>query len=172
MSPALHPAGAAPGTADPLAGLHGYHLPTPVSWWPPAPGWWLLAVVVLALLVATATWLLRRYRRRAALRAACRELQTLRATVRSDGDALAFVRGVSRLLRRFALSRFPRAGVAGLAGSEWLAFLDNHGGGGRFGNGPGRVLVEAPYRPTAEIPAQELADLAESWIRHNREAQA
>jgi hypothetical protein len=155
--------------ADPLAQLRGYHLPAPVSWWPPAPGWWVLAVLLLVL-VGTGAWLLlRRRRRRAAARRAQEELLALRAALGSGGDPAAFVRGLSRLLRRFALARFPRQEVAGLTGADWLAFLDANGGGGRFRNGPGRLLTEAPYRATGDIPAEDLADLARDWILRNAE---
>lgn len=155
---------------DPLADLRGYHLPDPVSWWPPAPGWWLLALLGLSLLVLLAGWLVRRHRRGAAARAAQAELTALRAALAQDGDAAACARGLSRLLRRFALVRFPRRAVAGLSGEEWLAFLDAQGGGGRFQTGPGRLLLDAPYRPPQDLPVAELASLVEDWIRRNRQS--
>jgi hypothetical protein len=155
--------------ADPLAGLRGYHLPDPVGWWPPAPGWWVLALLTLVLLAAGIHWAARRHRRRAAARQALKELARLREGLAVDGDRTAFARGLSRLLRRFALVRFPRREVAGLAGEDWLAFLDATGGGGRFREGPGRLLSEAPYRPPAEIQVESLAALAEDWIGRNRE---
>ena len=165
MTPVALPAQA----ADPLADLHGYHLPAPVSWWPPAPGWWLLALLCLVALGALIHWLATRYRRTAATRAARAELTQLVARHAQDGDGPAFARDLSRLLRRFALVRFPRRQVAGLTGTAWLEFLDAHGGDGRFGDGPGRLLVEAPYRASTQRSAAESAALVESWILHNRE---
>jgi len=161
-----------PTAADPLAGLRGYHLPEPVSWWPPAPGWWVLAGLAVLVCLMVLGWLLRRRRRRAAARLALGELAALRAAYQRDADPARFARGLSRLLRRFALARFPRGEVAGLAGQRWLGFLDAHGGAGRFREGPGRLLADAPYRPRAEIPADELAALAEAWIRANPEFRA
>jgi hypothetical protein len=155
---------------DPLVDLRGYHLPDPVSWWPPAPGWWLLALLGLALLVLLAGWLVRRHRRGAASRAAQAELAAIRAALAQDGDAAACARGLSRLLRRFALVRFPRRAVAGLSGEAWLAFLDAQGGAGRFQSGPGRLLLDAPYRPPQDLPIAELASLVEDWIRRNQRA--
>lgn len=163
MNPLTDPA------ADPLAGLRAYHLPEPPSWWPPAPGWWLLAACVLMLLAALAWWLLRRRTRRAAARAALRELGDLRATLRADDDAAGFVRALSKLLRRYAISAFPRRDVAALTGDDWLYFLDRHGGDGQFAGGPGRQLLDAPYRRDPAVGARDLAILAERWIRHNRE---
>ena len=158
---------------DPLAELRGYHLPDPVSWWPPAPGWWLLALLMAGLLVLMAIWLLRIWRQnrvaRAAPRAALDELAALRAAYTREGDVAAYARGLSRLLRRFALARFPRRAVAGLSGEDWLAFLDAHGGEGRFQAGPGRELLAAPYRPAGELAVGELAALVEEWIERNRQ---
>jgi hypothetical protein len=179
-----HPTGALPGlsttpstgganpaamaSGDPLADLHGYHLPDPVSWWPPAPGWWLLMLLGLCLLGVLTWWLVRRYRHEAAGRAAQAELLVLRAALTQDGDTAVFVRGLSRLLKRLALVRFPRRAVAGLSGEDWLAFLDAEGGAGRFRSGPGRLLLDAPYRPPQDLPVAELASLVEDWIRCHR----
>lgn len=159
-----------PGVAplEPLAELRGYHWPDPVGWWPPAPGWWLLALVVLALLTLLGWWALRIWRRGAAARAALVELAALNAAYARDGDSAALARGLSRLLRRFALTRFPRRAVAGLSGEAWLAFLDTQGGGGRFLAGPGRLLVEAPYRPPGDLAVDELVALVAAWIRYHR----
>ena len=170
--------------SDPLAGLRGYHPPEPVSWWPPAPGWWLLTLLMAGLLALLLVWALRAWRRRRRLRAAPRaaldELAALRAAHARDADTAAYARGLSRLLRRFALARYPRRAVAGLSGEDWLAFLDAHGGAGRFQAGPGRELLVAPYRPGGELAARdnlatggelavgELATLIEDWIQYNR----
>ncbi len=156
------------GMPDPLAELRGYQLPEPVSWWPPAPGWWLLVLLGLLLIAATVGWMVRRYRLGAVTRAARDELSRLRSAYGRDGDATALAMGLSRLLRRVALSRFPRRRVAGLTGQDWLAFLDEQGGNGRFRDGPGRLLVEAPYRPRDELPVEELVELARDWIKSNR----
>lgn len=154
--------------ADPLAELRGYHLPEAVSWWPPAPGWWILVLSLLAVLTALAVWLIGRRRRGAAIRRARRELRELESRWRQEGDALDYVRGLSRLLRRFALARFDRRRVAGLTGERWLVFLDEHGGGGRFRSPTGRLLVESAYRPDGDLPVRDVARLVTDWIESNR----
>ena len=92
-------------------------------------------------------------------------------------DDPSFMRGIepaevarrlSRLLRRYALTRFPRREVAGLAGDDWLRFLDAHGGDNSFTQGSGRVLQDIPYRPGADTTTlAELAALVRNWIVHN-----
>ncbi len=158
--------------ADPLAQLRDYHLPEPVSWWPPAPGWWLLAGLLLMAMLGLGWWLLRRRKRRAPLRAARAELQALHADWQLDGDDQDFAKGLSQLLRRYALSRFPRKQVAGLSGEDWLNFLDAHGGDGHFSNGPGRLILNAVSRPDVKVPVEQLMSLAKAWLGRNPEVRS
>jgi len=44
------------------------------------------------------------------------------------------------------LAYAPRAEVAGLTGDAWLAWLDRDLDEPRFRDGPGRKLLELPYR--------------------------
>ena len=157
-------------TVDALAGLRAYHLPDAPSWWPPAPGWWGLALLLLLAGTALAWWLVRRRYRHAAYRQALHELHALRNTLAEGRDVAAFVRGLSKLLRRYAIALYPRQQVAALSGENWLRFLDRHADGNHFLHGPGRQLLDAPYRRQPEAATAELATLVENWIRRNREA--
>ena len=149
--------------SDPLHGLHDVHLPAAVSWWPPAPGWWALAALLLVL-CAAAWWTLRRYRASAARRGALRELKQLQQS--GDNADTQFAAALNRLLRRYALACFPREQVAGLSGEHWLAFLDHSGGlDQRFQRGPGRQLLNAPYRRQGQVDRPALVELARLWIR-------
>lgn len=166
--------------ADPLAGLRDWHLPEPVSWWPPAPGWWLVAGLGLALAVIAVHCWRKRRRRTAPVRAALAELAVLRSRFAQEPDGRRFAAAVSVLLRRLALARYPRDQVAGLAGRQWLDFLDRTGGAGGFTQGPGQILAELPYRrsgeddrdpgrrPIRDSEGAGLAELAHRWIRANR----
>lgn len=150
--------------ADPLSQLKDIHLPPAISAWPPAPGWWLLAALVLAAAAFAGRLFLRRWRYRRAARQAAAELRALAARYRAEGDAMALARALSPLLRQAALAYFPRTEVAGLTGENWLAFLDRSGGGGRFAAGPGRALVDAPYRPGAAVAAEALLAACAAWL--------
>ncbi|HIE54750.1 MAG TPA: DUF4381 domain-containing protein [Chromatiaceae bacterium] len=150
---------------DPLSGLKDIHLPDPVGWWPPAPGWWLLAALLLVLLFLLGrVWRARRCGR-ALYDEALAELEVIRSHYESRGDPQQAVRDLSRLLRRVAISRFPREEVAGLVGDDWLGFLDRAIDGGGFLHGPGRVLAEGPYRAEPEtFDVEPLFTLVRRWL--------
>ncbi|MBI2379304.1 MAG: DUF4381 domain-containing protein [Gammaproteobacteria bacterium] len=154
--------------AETLSQLRDIQLPPPVSAWPPAPGWWLLGLLVLALSAVALRWLWRRRRGRLAANQALKELAAIEARYASCGDRRALASELSVLLRRTALAYHRDPIVAGLTGEDWLAFLDAQGGAGRFAEGPGRYLVEAPYRPDLEWDAPALLTLVRQWLRHTR----
>jgi hypothetical protein len=142
--------------------LRDIHLPHAPSWWPPAPGWWIVAAILLAI-VACAAWWRGRQRRlsRSAMTAARHEL----ARLRSGGEPLSKVRDASSLMRRLAISVFPRRDAAGLTGEAWLHFLDAPMENAPFSRGPGRILINAPYRRSvSEDEVRPLLDLCAGWI--------
>lgn len=147
---------------DPLAGLRDIHPPPPVPWWPPAPGWWVLLVL---LVIALAVVGYRYYRRQAPARAALRELGRLAEEYRGRPEPGILAAGLSRLVRRLALVGYPKERVAGLTGEAWLGFLDRTLDDGRqFRDGPGRVLITAPYRRTPDLDGVALLALVEQWV--------
>lgn len=151
---------------DTLAELREIHLPPPVSWWPPAPGWWLLAGLLVAFALLLAVWWRRRHRQGALARQARAELARVRRHYQEKRDPRVMARELSRLLRRVAISCFPREQVAGLTGEAWLEFLDRALGEREspFRQGVGRVLVEAPYAVGVRIEAEPLLELVARWI--------
>jgi hypothetical protein len=136
--------------------LRDIHLPGPVGWWPPAPGWWLVA----ALLVIAVVLVLRRRSpvnpRPDPVALACRELAELRRDYERHGDASRLAAELSVLLRRTLLASDLREEVAGITGRAWLERLDARAGAPLFTEGPGRVLLDAPYRRGAEIDVPAL----------------
>ncbi len=159
--------------ADPLSNLRDWHLPDPVSWWPPAPGWWLVAGVLLATLLLTAHVWRRWHQQRTSTRIALRQLDALQTALTADGDVRRFAAGVAQLLRRLALVRFPSAQIAGLTGQAWLSFLDATGGNGGFTQGAGRLFTDAAYRADATAQdgdPEQLHKLAADWIRNAQSA--
>ncbi|VAX12744.1 FIG00657500: hypothetical protein [hydrothermal vent metagenome] len=147
--------------------LRDIHLPTEPGFWPPAPGWWILAVLLLALLL----WLIRLGLRRYRLRRQRQRILAMLDELEQDNDAITpeKIARISSLLRRLALMRYPRQRVAALTGADWLQFLDESGGNGRFSHGPGQVLASGPYQPTlsSELDIGALSVLLRDWIKKN-----
>jgi hypothetical protein len=160
-------------SADPasLSNLHDIVMPEAVSWWPLAPGWY----VIVSLLLVFAVWAtlhnLRRYRRNAYRRQALQELQALGSASGDPETRGRVLADVAELLRRVALSAYPRSRIVGLTGEAWLAFLDETGGGDAFSRGSGRLLVTGAYRTSGDYPAdsvREVLTLATGWVNDHR----
>lgn len=134
--------------------LRDLHLPDMIGWWPLAPGWWIVfGLVLIAMLV-----LLRRFlhtrARGAPRRHALRRLNQLLTEYEEQRNVVSFAARLSELLRRTMLAYAPREEVAGLTGEAWLEWLDRDLAHPQFVAGPGRKLIELPYRD----PDTSLAD--------------
>jgi hypothetical protein len=146
---------------DLLAELNDIAEPAPVSLFPATRAWAVLAALLVALLALAVRAFVRRRRATAYRRAALAELRALAPAVEA-GDPGGLAR-LQALLRRTALTAFPRADVATLTGDAWAGFLERTGG--RFGP-LAAALAEAPYRAVAVDPAAALA-AARHWIRRH-----
>lgn len=153
--------------------LHDIVMPGPVPWWPPATGWyWVMAfALVLAVLFAFrgyVRWQHNRYRREALI-----ELTRLEAELKGSEQRTQLLPGLSELLKRTALSAFPRAQIASLIGAPWFAFLDRAGQKIAFSTGLGAMLENAVYDPrnAAALDEQKVHELTAAiryWIKHHR----
>ena len=155
------------GTAAAMASLDNLHdivMPEAVSWWPLAPGWYVLLVIVVGLAINFAIRAMRRYRRNAYRR------EALAMLLNASADPSSLSSEVAVLLKRTALSAFPREQVASLTGEGWLAFLDRTGATKDFSQGAGRVLGGGQYGVDAlsEFESAALLSAAVSWIRNHR----
>jgi hypothetical protein len=150
---------------DPLSDLRDIHLPPSPPFWPPAPGWWLLALAAIAALAFAVRFALLAWRRGRARRAAARAMSRLRARY-ERGEALNLLTAeLATILRRAAMSRHPRAQVAGLTGRDWLEFLDDDTH--QFTEGVGRCLATAPYARDEAVDLDALLALCETWVKRN-----
>jgi hypothetical protein len=143
-----------------LQNLHDIIMPPPVSWWPPAPGWYVVLGLLIGCLFVLAIQAFISYRRNAYRRAALDELQS----ADEGSDKIGFI---SALLKRTALSAYPREQVASLTGKAWVRWLSEAAG----------LDVSAPVREALQhgvyggIPVtdtQALTDFAAQWIRRHR----
>ena len=155
-----------------LQNLNDIVMPAPAPWWPLAPAWYVLAVVAAVALLWLAfrswrCWQTDRYRRQALA-----ELSAMRPGVPDTLQALP------ALLKRTALSAWPRETVAAMNGEDWHRFLDESAGISRFTAGAGEMLDRLSYGTGADAvlsPAeqQQLLQAAESWLKsHRRQAGA
>lgn len=149
--------------------MHDLVAPPPVPWWPPAPGWyWVLGILLVALVYlagcAFSRWQKNRYRREALA-------EYHRLTAGLSGDRVGVMTGLAELVKRAAVSAFPRTEVASLTGDGWLAFLDRSAGMKGFSSETGWLLEKAAYGTGAdpgEGKAREAAALVEHWLKKHR----
>jgi hypothetical protein len=155
-----------------LQNLHDIVTPGPVGWWPLAPGWYVAAAVALGAILWLAWRMWKRWRRNRYRGQALRELARIRR-----GDGREGLSALPVLLKRAALSAWPRETVAALVGLDWHRFLDETAGGDRFCSGAGRVLDRLAYTvpgagtPTAE-ESRAVLDAAEFWLKRHRAPEA
>jgi hypothetical protein len=153
-------------TAGSLESLHDIIPAEAIGWWPPAPGWYVLFALVLILLCYRTVQSVVRFRGNAYRREAKTQLDVL--IVETRGVALCS--GLSELLKRTALSNYPRASVASLTGEEWLAFLDRTGGTTEFSRGAGRAVGGSQYAGIAlrNEDVDTVVQVVRAWIdRHD-----
>ena len=149
--------------------LRDIHLPPPPSWWPPPWPSWLLLFGLPAALLALGIGLRRlRQKKRASVRCqAHTALMTLRWQAgRQEIAGPVLLQALSGLLRRVAISIWPRQEVASLTGEDWLRFLDQGDPQHRFSRGAGRVLAHGPYRQHGDLDEQALFALVDDWLQY------
>jgi hypothetical protein len=159
--------------ADSLERLHDIVAPPAAPWWPPAPGWyWLMGFALVAALYLLVRgilwWQQHRYRREALA-----EWRRLNGRLESAETRTGALAELAALLKRTALSAFPREQVAALTGRDWAAFLDSTMAQPAFATETGQLLERAAYGlPGAThidpASAQASAELVRQWIVGHR----
>jgi hypothetical protein len=142
----------------PLDKLHDFYQPAPPSWWPQTTAWYILFAIIGLLILwlvirEVRKWIANRYRREA-----LRELATLPPE------------RFSELLKRTALTVWPRERVAPLSGEPWLRFLDTSAPGDLFHSSPADRIEEIAFRAQALSAEDEqtLRETVATWIRRHR----
>tara|TARA_B100000315_G_scaffold260412_1_gene321555 strand:+ start:3365 stop:3856 length:492 start_codon:yes stop_codon:yes gene_type:complete len=144
--------------------LRDIHLPSSVSWWPPAIAWWILVVLVIVGTIFVVRYVCYQRRRNRVRRVALKEIDTIQEAFNVHKNNTRLVRELSVLVRRVCVSRYPRGEVASLTGAKWMAFLDHNLVDKPFGEGSGTVLMTEPYRRNPDIDANALLSCCRSWI--------
>jgi len=155
-----------------LQNLNDIALPTTVGWWPLAPGWYFLIGLLLLALAwlsyrALQHWIKNRYRR-----AALTELQILAEDTQNTEKRDSSLRQLPVLLKRTALSAYPRHQVASLSGADWYGFLNSQVRKPAF-NDPAISLLDHLAYSTGDlrsVDTQATTDLFEAirhWLNHH-----
>lgn len=142
----------------PLDQLHDFYQPAPPSWRPQTIGWYVVFLIAAALLLWLALHLLRCWRENRYRREALSEL------------ARTNVADLSALLKRTALSAWPREEVASLSGASWLKFLSDSLHKPLFERAPENHIEDlalAPSTPSSEDESA-LRSAAGTWIKHHK----
>jgi hypothetical protein len=151
-----------------LQNLHDIVAPGAVAWWPPAPGWYAVMAVAVTVLVVLLWKYWRHWRRNRYRGAALKELDRLGRDA-AGGD----LSELPVLLKRAALSAWPRQQVAGLVGEDWHRFLDQSVNTELFHCGAGVLLDRLSYAPgdgtrLSREEKKTVLDAARMWLEHHR----
>jgi len=162
-----------PAAAASLQNLNDIVLPPAVDWWPLAPGWYVLAGLLVLVLAwfgyrSVRRWQANRYRRAALI-----ELQQLSRGMEDASMREACLRQVPVLLKRAAVSAYPRSQVAALTGAPWVQFLNSTLSRPVFTPVVGCYLDQLAYETgnLHAIDAQARAELLASsrkWLQSHR----
>jgi hypothetical protein len=161
-------AGPGQGQMDPLAELRQIHLPDPVSDFPAAPGWWILLILVLVGGYFAIRWAIRYWKGNRYRRSGIKQLNALLKQYEYNEDAREYLNGFSTLLKRLAITIYPRNQVASLTGEEWVAFLDRTAKSKSFSMGDGQILMYGLYEREVEFDVEKLHQSGLNWIRKHR----
>ena len=147
--------------------LRDIQIPDAISAWPPAIGWWVLAVLI-------PRWCYLRYRlyrrltRKTALKAAKKQFKILRdQSPLSKQEKLI---ELSSLMRRTAVSLYPRTDVAGLTGEQWINFLNQSAEDPDFNGRIAELFTDSLYsKAENNFPLAPLFAACESWLNYQKE---
>jgi hypothetical protein len=156
-----------------LQNLNDIVLPATVGWWPLAIGWYALIGFLLIALAWFSYRSLRRWINNGYRRAALREFQLLEDRVHRPEERDASLRQIPVLLKRTALSVYPRSQVASLTGKDWFHFLNSTVKNPSFTENTTNTLCVISYS-TGELnkvdlkASTALINASRSWLKHHR----
>jgi hypothetical protein len=106
--------------------LEPIHLGTEISWWPLAPGWIILSLSILILLSYLIWRTVRNYKRQAPKRSAITLLNKSNSDYAAHQNTAQYIQESCQIIKRFILTQYPRAQVAGLYGKYLTDFMVEH----------------------------------------------
>jgi hypothetical protein len=162
-------------TTDPasLQNLNNIVMPGPVSWWPLASGWYYLSGILLAALAWFVYKIIRDWNSNRYRRAALRQLDMLSKDIEDTEKRDAGLRQLPVLLKRTALSVYPRSQLASLTGKSWLDFLNSKVSTASFNDSIAGLLDKLSYsvgdlNTVDAKTADELFNSCRHWLKNHR----
>jgi len=156
-----------------LQNLNDIILPDAATWWPLAIGWYfvigLLLIVLLWFLYRSINNLFKNQYRRAALK----QLKVLAEYIHHGDTRDSSLRQIPVLLKRTALSCYPRERVASLSGKHWHEFLNSMVSTPSFTGSTASILDTVSYSAgdlgsLDEEAADQLLKSCEYWLRNHK----
>lgn len=144
--------------------LRDMQVPEAIGWWPLAPGWWLLLCLLVIILIAL-TYFIRK-KLHDPRRAAIQELRSIQRRYGEHQDKQLLLVECNTLMKRLALTLYPRHQVAALSGQRWLAFLRDSSS--KLDISQLEILAQGPYQTSVELSSDELIQNCRQWIKQVR----
>ena len=146
-----------------IALMHDLIVPEPVPWLPVTPGWWIVGGWLVAVLLLVGWRVFLHRRRNRYRRDALAELKAIQNM--ADLSPQESAQRIAVLIKRTALSAWPRSDIASLYGADWARFLTASANDDAQVAGAAEKLATAAFRPDAD--GRALAASARSWIRRH-----
>ena len=134
-----------------------------ISYVPSTPVWPWIFLGISLMAAFFGFRLLKHLRKERYRKLACLEIESL-----ADLKGPAFVIQVSQIMKKTALTAYPRKQIAQLHGQKWLRFLELSCKGTQFTQGIGQALAASSYMPVADVDEKELGVLAKKWVKTHK----
>lgn len=159
-----------------LQNLNDIVLPVATGWWPLAAGWYFLLGILLVVLAWFAYSSVKRWTENGYRRAALHQLHLLSTDINDADKRDDALRQLPVLLKRTALSVYPRSQLASLTGREWHDFLNSKVSRPSFTRSTAGLLDKIAYS-VGELNAvdpgsvDELMEACRHWLKHHHRSQ-
>ena len=162
-------------SSDPasLLNLNDIVLPEAVNWWPLASGWYVVLGLVLITLAVVIYKGIQRWTNNGYRRAALQQLQLLAEGSQDPAKRDSCLRQLPVLLKRTALSVYPRIQLASLSRKKWHDFLNSKVSTASFDGAACALLDRASYSvgdlsSVDKQASNALLDACKHWLKHHQ----
>jgi len=141
--------------------------PTAVSIWPLAWGWWLTIVALIFISIGAFVYA-NNYQNQSYRRQALALLKQQRALWLSQQESLQHFFNILSILKRTAITAFPRERVASLREHEWVKFLNAKTDNAYFIEEVADYICRGQYQARHPVKIDLLYDACYQWVRKHK----